>query len=529
MNPPKVKIPLNVKISLLTLGLVALTVVLMVWLHYANTRKEIIRLNQTQLIHVASTAALSLESDTHSVLGGKESMEWPAFKQMRAFLLAVKEKNRLQMPLYTLRKVGEDEVEYVVTTHAMGRVGTRRAMTPEMAPAFERGEDAVTGLYSDERGVWLSAYAPIKSPSGEVEAVLAVDFRADKLMAELTARRRLTFFYAAGVLLAALVLSLVFARTVTGPLRRLLEAARALALGDYDHEVEVSSRDEVGELAEGFETMRRSLKEAVEARDRLTADLSKTVKELERNLKKVELLEKVKDHLAKFLPGRVVSLIEAAPDKPALAKKQMDVSVLFLDVVGYTRLSEEVERDRMSYIIERYFSNFIDPIQDNRGDINETAGDGLMIIFQHPDPAEHAVRAVAAARAIRTTTDSINAEEAVIHADEEGDFRPIGIKFGINSGVASVGVTKFEGLGGDRYTYTASGPVTNVASRIVDLADEGEILLSEETAQRVSGSFVLERKGAYRLKNVREEVTVYQVVTPRDMVSQTEEEIGFPT
>jgi class 3 adenylate cyclase len=153
----------------------------------------------------------------------------------------------------------------------------------------------------------------------------------------------------------------------------------------------------------------------------------------------------------------------------------MDASILFIDVVGYTRLSEEVNRDRMDYIIERYFSNFVDPIQANGGDINETTGDGLMIIFHHPEPAENAIRAITAARAI----------EAVIHADEEGDFRPIGIKFGINSGLANVGVTKFEGIGGDRYTFTATGPVTNVASRIVDLASEGEILVGEDTAKRV--------------------------------------------
>ncbi|MFQ5893682.1 MAG: adenylate/guanylate cyclase domain-containing protein, partial [Nitrospinota bacterium] len=454
VSRPPLKLRLDVKIAVHTMAMVALTVVLMGWLHYGKVREEILGLYQDHLLHIATTAALSVDAEAHAVLFGKEARKWPALQRMREYLIAVKEENRLETPISTLRRVGEDEAEYVVTTHAMARIGTRRPLSPAARPAFERGEATVTGLYANERGTWMSAYAPIKLPSGEVEAVLAIDYRADKLVAELAARRRLTVLYGGVVLVVALVLSIVLARTITRHLKKLLEAARALARGDYEHQVEVTGRDEVGDLAAGFEMMRRSLKEARVARDRLTTDLRKTVKELEDNLEKVQMLEKVKSQLAKFVPGQVVRLIEEAPERPALQKQQMDVSVLFLDVVGYTRLSEEVDRNRMDYILERYFSNYVDTIQANGGEINETAGDGLMILFHHPAPAEHAIRAVSTARAIQTITEAINAEEAIIHADEEGDFRPIGIKVGINSGESSVGVSRFEGLGEDRYTFT---------------------------------------------------------------------------
>jgi class 3 adenylate cyclase/HAMP domain-containing protein len=382
----------------------------------------------------------------------------------------------------------------------------------------------------------LSAYVPIKHPSGEVEAVLAVTYRADKLMADLKARRRLTIVDALAVLVVGFVLSIVLARTTTGSLKKLLEAARSLGRGDYEHHVEVKSHDEVGELADGFEQMRRSLKETMAARDTVTADLRKTVHELEDSLKKVQLLEQVKGQLAKFVPGRVVRLIEESPERPALQKREMDVSVLFLDMVGYTRLSEEIGRDRMDYIIERYFSNFVDVIQENGGEINETAGDGLMIVFHHPAPTEHAVRAVSTARSIQSITEAINAEEAVIHADEEGDFRPIAIKLGINSGRSNVGVSRFEGLGKDHHTFTATGPVTNVAARIVDLAGEGEILLGDETARRVSEAFSLELKGEFQFKNVRDPVAVYRVKSPADYGEPAtkgrltkDEDMAFPT
>lgn len=535
MSRSPIKLRLDVKIAALTTAMVAVTVTLMGWLHYGKAREEVIGLHQQNILHIATTAALSMDVEAHAVLGGQKARTWPAFKQMRGFLLAVKEENSLEMPLSTLRRVGEDEVAYVVTTHAMAHIGTRHPLPKSARPAFERGEATVTDLYTNEQGTWLTAYAPIKHPSGEVEAVLAVPYRADKFVAELTALRRLTTLYASAVLVVALVLSIVLARTVTNPLKILLEAARSLARGDYERQVEIKSHDEVGELAEGFEQMRLSLKESMAARDQLTADLRKTVHELEDNLKKVQLLEQVKTQLAKFVPGRVLRLIEESPERPALQKREMDVSVLFLDVVGYTRLSEEMDRDRIDYIIERYFSNFVDVINDNGGDINETAGDGLMIVFHHPAPTEHAVRAVLAARSIQSITRAINAEEAIIHAGDEGDFRPIAIKYGINSGASNVGVSRFEGLGEDLYTFTATGPVTNVASRIVDLAGEDEILLGEETARRVTDAFSVERKGEFSLKNVRDPVTVYRVEPLPDQITPAaegrkimDEDVAYP-
>ena len=68
--------------------------------------------------------------------------------------------------------------------------------------------------------------------------------------------------------------------------------------------------------------------------------------------------------------------------------------MLFLDVAGYTRMSETVDSERMNYLLERYFSSFIDDIYRNSGDINETAGDGLMIIFQGDETVAHAASAV---------------------------------------------------------------------------------------------------------------------------------------
>ena len=225
---------------------------------------------------------------------------------------------------------------------------------------------------------------------------------------------------------------------------------------------------------------------------------------LEAALRKVELLEKAKNHLRKFVPQSVQKLIDDNPDAPELDRQDKEVSVLFLDIAGYTRLSAALDQARVSYLIERYFSSFLDDIYHNNGDINETAGDGLMIIFQDANPAMHALQAARTALAIANKTRQIN-------ADLHGVYEPVTVNVGINSGLASVGSAKFEGITGTRWTYTASGMVTNLAARMAAFATEGAVLLSPTTARHIAQDFFLEDLGPQQFKNVSGPVQVFRL------------------
>jgi class 3 adenylate cyclase len=133
-----------------------------------------------------------------------------------------------------------------------------------------------------------------------------------------------------------------------------------------------------------------------------------------------------------------------------------------VDIAGYTRLSERFDMDKLNYLVERYFGAFLDEILGHGGDVNETAGDGLMVIFQETDALGHARSAVRTAVSIIHRARQINGELA-------GVSEPITLHVGVNSGIASVGATKIEGVAGTRWTYTASGSVTNVAARLAAL------------------------------------------------------------
>ncbi len=223
---------------------------------------------------------------------------------------------------------------------------------------------------------------------------------------------------------------------------------------------------------------------------------------LQAALRRVQILESIRAGLSKFVPRTVQQLIEEAPEAPELAKRETDVSVLFVDIAGYTRLSGRLEAATVDRLVERYFGAFLDEILKNGGDVNETAGDGLMVIFQDADPRRHARAAVATALALVRRTREINAAEPL---DE-----PIALHVGVNSGRAAVGATKIEGTAGTRWTYTASGPVTNVAARLAALGDDA-IFVGDATAARLPSRAGLEDLGDVQLRNVDEPVRVYRL------------------
>jgi class 3 adenylate cyclase len=227
--------------------------------------------------------------------------------------------------------------------------------------------------------------------------------------------------------------------------------------------------------------------------------------ELAASLKRIHILESIKTNLAKFVPKTVQDLIEQSPEAPSLDKREADVSVVFSDIIGYTRLSAQMDLDRVNQLVECYFGAFLDEILKYGGDVNETAGDGLMVIFQDPDPHQHARAAVLAALGIQNRTLEINDQLS-------GHFEPITMHVGINSGVASVGATKIEGAAGTRWTFTASGPTTNIAARLAAFAEGGAVVISEETRRRLGDDdFDVEDMGLQALKNVAQPVRIYRV------------------
>jgi class 3 adenylate cyclase len=209
----------------------------------------------------------------------------------------------------------------------------------------------------------------------------------------------------------------------------------------------------------------------------------------------------IRTSLAKFVPQRVRELIEESPEAPSLDKRETEVSVLFADISGYTRLSGRLAPGALDALVQRYFGAFLDEIVKHGGDVNETAGDGLMVIFHE---GEHARAAVDAARAIHRRAAEIGAELA-------DRYDPLQMHIGVNTGPALLGATKIEGRAGTRWTYTASGMTTNIAARLAAQAQGGEIVLSEATCARLGADPQLEDMGLRELKGVERPVRLFRL------------------
>lgn len=234
----------------------------------------------------------------------------------------------------------------------------------------------------------------------------------------------------------------------------------------------------------------------------------RTALKLKRTIdRKLGTLLHMKDHLAKFVPPAARRLIEEHPEAPELDKRQQDVSILFVDLSGYSRLSLKMDYDRVNAIVERYFSHFLDCVQEYAGDITDTAGDGMMVVFLSDATSEHARNAATAALRILEVTDQLNRQQQ--DAEE-----PIAVHMGLSSGQALVGSTRFEGHRGTLWTFTARGPVTNFAARLGAAAGAGTILVGPETAERIGGYFSLEALGPQVFKNL-DAVEVYRLLGRR--------------
>jgi adenylate cyclase len=227
--------------------------------------------------------------------------------------------------------------------------------------------------------------------------------------------------------------------------------------------------------------------------------------------KKVTTLEQIQQRLSHFVPPSVAERVAANPSDSEFLQKQQDVSVLFVDITGYTRLSETLPKEQVNMLVETLFSCFIDSFHSRGGEIGSTAGDGLMVIFQNEDPSEHAFKAVQTALELLRITEEMEREPtSVTFSDTKRE--PLSIHVGIHSGLALVGPSKIEGATVTRWVYTAMGPVVNLAARIGAFAQSGMIVISDETARRVNGRLKLKELGAQEFKNVGQPVPVFQVL-----------------
>jgi adenylate cyclase len=230
------------------------------------------------------------------------------------------------------------------------------------------------------------------------------------------------------------------------------------------------------------------------------ADLAEWNRTLERRVaEQVTEIERI-GRLKRFLPPQVAQLV-ASGDERVLESHRREVTVVFCDLRGFTAFAESAEPEEVIAILRDYYGALGGLIDKFEGTVERFAGDGIMVLFNDPLPCEAPwARAVQMAAAMR---DGV----AKLAANWRTRGHDLGFGIGIAHGFATLGCIGFEG----RLQYSATGTVANLASRLCDQAQNGQILVDAKVRAEVEALAELESIGELDLKGFRRPVTAFNV------------------
>lgn len=241
-------------------------------------------------------------------------------------------------------------------------------------------------------------------------------------------------------LLTCLV-SLYLGRRLARPIHNLVDATRQLERGEF---IPVCERrnDEFGELAQSINLMGQG----------------------------VLRTSQVEGILNRFLDREVASKLLEELEPAQLGGEQVEASVLFADIVGFTSLSEKLSPTEVSHFLNEYFHYFDVCARFYFGTIDKFIGDAVMVVFGAPRPDPyHAYHAAACGVLMQQLADRLNQRRRARGKE------PVYLRIGVNSGEMLAGV-----LGSrQRVEYTVVGDAVNLASRLCGEAQPGEVIVSE--------------------------------------------------
>ena len=208
-----------------------------------------------------------------------------------------------------------------------------------------------------------------------------------------------------------------------------------------------------------------------------------------------EKLEKIQRYLPLGLAEKVLS------QRDKIEGELKQVTVVFCDMVGFTRLSEKLGTEEAYSIMDQVYEILIHQVHEYEGTVNEMTGDGIMALFGAPIALEDAPQ-----RALRSAL-SIQREISKFNDSRKRQI-PIKMRIGVHTGPVVVGT-----LGNDlRVEFKAVGDTVNLASRMEGLAEPGTTYVTEKTFQFAEGLFEFEPIGKRAVKGKSEPISVYKLL-----------------
>ena len=260
-----------------------------------------------------------------------------------------------------------------------------------------------------------------------------------------SARKSVQAIIGATVLIIALGIAMAFAlgRRITNPINKLVDASRAIGKGEYTFKFKERRHDELGLLMDAFNEMAEGMLEK----------------------------SQVKNALSRYVSPGVARKILSNLSTVELDSKEIEGTVLFADIVGFTQIAEKTQPEALIAMLNQYFSLITCACKINHGTVDKYMGDGVMLIFGAPEPdEEHIFNAMVCA---------LLAQKLIAHESEQrtqrGEFS-VKFKIGINTGSMLAGNMGSK----ERMEYTVVGDTVNMASRLCGITNGGQIVMSRE-------------------------------------------------
>lgn len=213
--------------------------------------------------------------------------------------------------------------------------------------------------------------------------------------------------------------------------------------------------------------------------------------------------KKVLNAFRKYVAPQIVEEIAKKGDfEIKVGGENRDIAVLFVDIRGFTTMSEALEPEQVVEILNEYLTLTTKSIFDNSGTLDKFVGDATMAVFNSPfDLEDYEYKAVCAAM------DIVKGGEAIEEKFQKRFGRSVGFGVGVNCGPAVVGNVGCE----FRMDFTAIGDTVNTAARLEANAKKGQVLISDVLYERLKDRLEVSEVGEIPLKGKTKGVFVYEV------------------
>ena len=177
-------------------------------------------------------------------------------------------------------------------------------------------------------------------------------------------------------------------------------------------------------------------------------------------------------------PEIVDEILKKGVDNLSLGGKNCDIAVLFVDVRGFTTMSEKMSPETVVYVLNKYLTMASDCVERNKGTLDKFVGDAMMAFWGAPIPQEDAVY-----NAVKTAMEIIEGASRISDELKEEIGQELKVGIGVNYGPAVVG-----NMGAEKHMdYTAIGDTVNTAARLEANAPGGTLYISRSVADKLEG------------------------------------------